>query len=170
MPQLEHYYQFSISLNAHSSWKCMFFRCCISQLQFTLIFHFVTSRKRGKASNNILGPYGPRRHERIKSLCLIVTKPPFLQFILCCISNLFPHGHVVGNFEISQPYVKQIYSQNCCFENSKPYLAMGDMVSQLDTPLSVLNCKSRFDFSDMFSLRCFMIYLYAFSFSTSTCS
>ena len=39
------------------------------------------------------------------------------------------------------------------------------MVSQLDTPFSVLNCKSCFDFSDMFSLRCTMIYLYAISFS-----
>ena len=28
---------------------------------------------------------------------------------------------------------------------------MGNMVSQLDTPFSVLKCKSRFEFSDMFS-------------------
>ena len=30
---------------------------------------------------------------------------------------------------------------------------MGNMVSQLDTVFSVLNCEKRFDFSDMFSLR-----------------
>ena len=91
-------------------------------------------------------------------------KASFLQLILCCISNLLPHGHVVGNFEISLPYLKLIESQNCCFDNSKPYSAKGNMVSQLDTPFSALNCKSRFDFSDTLSLRCSMICLYVFSF------
>ena len=43
----------------------------------------------------------------LKLLCLIVAKPSFLQLILC-ISNLLPHGHVVDNFEISQPYLKQM--------------------------------------------------------------
>ena len=100
-----------------------------------------------------------------KSLRLIVTKPPFLQFILCCISNLLPHGHVVGNFEIFHPYPRLTESQNCCFDNSKPYSAMSNMVSQLDTPFSVLNCKSHFDFSDILSLWCPMICLYVFYFS-----
>ena len=94
----------------------------------------------------------------LNSLCLIVAKPPFLQPILC-VSNLLPHGQV-GNFEISHPCLKPVESQNCC---SKPCSAMGNTVSQLDTPFSVLNCKSRLDFSDMSSLRC-SICLYVFSF------
>ena len=84
--------------------------------------------------------------------------------MLCSISNLLRQGHVDGNFEIFQPCLKQIESQNFYFDNSKPYSEMGNMVSQLDTPFSVLNCKSRFDMSDLFPLRCSMIYLYALSF------
>ena len=94
-----------------------------------------------------------------------VTKPPFLQLILCCISNLFPQGHAIGNFEIYHLYLKLTESQNCCFDNSQLYSAMGDMVRQLDTPFLVLNCKSRLDFSDMLSLKCSIIFLNIFSFS-----
>ena len=100
-----------------------------------------------------------------KSLCLIVTKPPFWQLILCCISNLLPHGHIFGNFEIFHLYLKLIESQKCCLDNSKPYSVMGNMASQLDAPFSALSCKSRFDFSDVLSLRCCMTFLYAFYFS-----
>ena len=47
--------------------------------------------------------------------------------------------------------LKLVESQNCCFDNSKPYSAMGNMGSQLDTFICLVNCKSRFDFSDMLS-------------------
>ena len=62
----------------------------------------------------------------LKSFCLIVTvsflqKVSFLQLILCCVSNFLPHGHIVGNFEISKPYLKLEESQEFCFDNSKLY-------------------------------------------------
>ena len=95
-----------------------------------------------------------------KSLCLMVTKLPFLQLLLCCISNLLPLP--LPNFEISQPYLKLAECQSFCFYNSKPYSAMGNMVSQLDTPFSLLSCNNLLD---LLSLRCSMTFLYLFSFS-----
>ena len=38
-----------------------------------------------------------------KSLCLMLTKPPFLLLMLCWMSNLLSHGQNVGRFAISQP-------------------------------------------------------------------
>ena len=32
--------------------------------------------------------------------------------MLCCILSLLPHGHIGGKFEISNPYLKLIESQN----------------------------------------------------------
>ena len=55
--------------------------------------------------------------------------------------------HVIGKFEISQPYLKLIESQNS--DNTKPYSVMGNMVSHLVTPFSVVSCKSGFDFLDI---------------------
>ena len=74
-------------------------------------------------------------------MCLKVTKSPFLQLIPCIISNLLPQGHIVGNFEITLAYLTLIESQKFFFDNLKAYSAMGNLVSQLDTPFSVLAVK-----------------------------
>ena len=54
---------------------------------------------------------------------------------------ILPQGHIVGNFEISHTYLKLIESQKFSFDNLKPYSALGNMVSQSDTPFSVLAVK-----------------------------
>ena len=46
-------------------------------------------------------------------------KDSYLQIILGFKSNLLAHGHVIGKFEVSQPYLKLTESQNCFFDNSK---------------------------------------------------
>ena len=51
-------------------------------------------------------------------------KPPFLQLMLCWISNLLPHGQNVGRFVISQICHKLTESQNYCFDISKPCLVI----------------------------------------------
>ena len=79
-----------------------------------------------------------------KSLSPMLTKPPFLQFMLSWISNLLPHGQNVGIFVISQQYRKLTQSQNCRFDSSKPCSVTGSIVSQFDTPFSVLILTSRF--------------------------
>ena len=81
-------------------------------------------------------------------LCLIVTK------------TILPCRHVDGKFEISQKCLKLIISQKRFFHISKPYSAVGNMVSQLDTPTSVLSCRKCFDFLDILVLRCSIVWLY----------
>ena len=45
-----------------------------------------------------------------KLLSCMDIKPPFLQLILCCISNLLLQGQVAGRLVISQPYRSLIES------------------------------------------------------------
>ena len=86
----------------------------------------------------------------LRSLCLIDTKPPFLQLIQLTqlILNLLPQGHVVGKFAMLHPCRKRIASQKCCFDSSKPKSLVGSAVSQFDTPFSMLTSSNLLDFSD----------------------
>ena len=84
----------------------------------------------------------------VRSLCLTDMKPPFLQIIQCCILNLLPQGHVVGKFAMLHPYHKQIASQKCCFDSSKPKSLIGSDVSQFDTPYSKLTSSNLSNFSN----------------------
>ena len=84
----------------------------------------------------------------LRSLCLIDTKPPFLQLIQCFILNLLPQGYFVGKFAMLHPYRKQITSQKCCFDSSKPKSLIGTTVSQFDTPFSMLTSSNLLDCSD----------------------
>ena len=79
-----------------------------------------------------------------KSLSPMLTKPPFLQFMLSWISNLLPHGQNVGIFVISQQYRKLTQSHTCRFDSSKPRSVTGSIVSQFDTTFSVLILTSCF--------------------------
>ena len=74
----------------------------------------------------------------LRSLYLIDTKPPFLQLVQYCILNLLPHGYIVGKFAMFHPYRKQIASQKCCFDSSKPKSLICCAVSQFDTTFSMV--------------------------------
>ena len=77
----------------------------------------------------------------LRTLCLIDTKPPYLQLIQCCILNQLRQGHVFGKFAMLHPYLKRIASQKCCFD-------CFDSVSRFDTPFSMLTSSNLLDFSD----------------------
>ena len=71
------------------------------------------------------------------SLCRIYIKPPFLQLILCWISNLLPQGQDVGRLLFSQPYRSLIESQNCCLDNSNQNSVIESNVNQFENPVRV---------------------------------
>ena len=79
---------------------------------------------------------------RRKSLCRIYIKQPFLQLILCWISNLLSQGQDVGRLLISQSYRSLTESQNCCLDNSNP-----NSVSRPQTPVRVDISTRRFSLS-----------------------
>ena len=87
-----------------------------------------------------------------KSLCLILTKRPFLRLMVCWISNLLPHGQNVGRFAISQLSRNLTESQNCYFDSSKPCSVIGNIVIPFDTPFSMLILTNRFSFSFIWTI------------------
>ena len=86
----------------------------------------------------------------LRSLCLIDTKPPFLQLMQCCMLNLLLQRHVcnVGKFTMFHPYHKQIACQKCL----KPKSLIDSDVSQFDTPFSKLTSSNLLDFFDILLL------------------
>ena len=67
-------------------------------------------------------------------LCLIVTKPPFLQFKASAVSYFRPQGHVAGKPINSFPYLNIIASLNSALFKEKPYCSSGVALSQDDAP------------------------------------
>ena len=99
-----------------------------------------------------------------KSLCLILTKSHFLQFMLCWISNFIPHGQNVGRFvKISRLYRKLNESRNNYSDSSKQCSVIGNIISQFDTPYSALILTSRFCFSLICDINSYKQLLQVFS-------
>ena len=67
-------------------------------------------------------------------LCLIVTKPPFLQFNACVVSYFWPQGHVAGKPFNSFLYLNSIATLNSALFKEKPYCSNGMALSQDDAP------------------------------------
>ena len=72
-----------------------------------------------------------------KSLCRMDIKPPFLQLLLCWVSNLLPQGQVVHRLIISQAYRSLTEPQNSCLDSSNPNLVIGSTACQFETPVSL---------------------------------
>ena len=67
-------------------------------------------------------------------LCLIVTKPPFLQFKTCVVSYFWPQEYVAGKPFNSFPYLHIIASLNFALFKEKPYCSSGMTLSQDNAP------------------------------------
>ena len=67
-------------------------------------------------------------------LCLIETKPPFLQFKACLVSYLWSQGYVAGKHFNSFQYLNIIVSLNSALFKEKPYCSSGMALSEHDAP------------------------------------
>ena len=89
----------------------------------------------------------------------IHLKPPFLQLILCWITNLLPQVQDFGRLLISQPYWSLIESQNCCSDNLNPNSVIGSTVNQFETPVWVDIATRRFSLSFISAVNLSMTFL-----------
>ena len=98
-------------------------------------------------------------------LCLIVTKPPFLQFKACVVSYFWPQGHVAVNSFISFPYLNIIASLNFTLFKEKPYCSSGTTLIPDDEPGWLASSIAFF-----VSLSSFWLMISIFSFSKASLS
>ena len=67
------------------------------------------------------------------------TKPPFLHESACMRLNFAPHEHFEEVLGITQLYLIPKASQNCSLFRSYPWSFSGRLVSQFETPVSILD-------------------------------
>ena len=69
-------------------------------------------------------------------LCLIVTRPPLLQFMAWLISKACPQGHFDGRPRNLLLYRIDKASRNSPLLSVKPWSSSGNVLNQLETPFS----------------------------------
>ena len=99
---------------------------------------FVGGWRGGSISTSLHSFFHKFASKSLISLCLMIIRPPRLQFIACVISNLWPQTYLLVNyFEWLKRSAKA--SLNSPFDKLNPCSARGIALSQLDVP-TVLVC------------------------------
>ena len=97
----KHWAQKPLNLKIHVA-SLVVFAALLSNSSPVSVFNFCSISLSLQTSDNIFVV------RSLRSLCVIDTKPLFLQLIQWCILNLQPQGYVVDKFTMIHPYLEQI--------------------------------------------------------------